>query len=401
MCRCEPRRFGGVATNRPREQTNYSRELIACVGARSARADSRDRNFLFVTGSHAGRDQRSRGPHAAPLGWKNLYVLTFDIEDWFHILEHEPTRAVQSWHRFESRVRWGTDRILELLDRHNVRATFFCLGWVAARDPSLVRAIAAAGHEVGTHSFAHEMVHQQSPRAFEADLERSIGTISDALGSKVASYRAPGFSITPRTPWAFETLVRHGIETDASLFPTWRMHGGFPGAIRQPGWIETPAGRIREFPMSVSSLAGRHVPVSGGGYFRLFPTSLTHALMRREPYVMTYFHPRDFDVGQPTIPGLSLLRHVRTYVGVGSAFARFEQMLSAFDFTDFREASERIDWRRAPTMRPIEEDGRTRWEVVRGSDHPPVTRPDAASQGLRLDLGQTATGVSEGESSNR
>lgn len=296
-----------------------------------------------------------------------MRLLTFDIEDWFHILEHEPTADVHAWPRFESRVRRGTERILEALARHDQRATFFCLGWVAERCPEVVRAIDDAGHEVGTHSYAHEMVHQLTPSAFEADLARSIGVLSDLTGKPVTSYRAPGFSITPRTPWAFESLVRAGIETDASLFPTWRMHGGFRGAMRRPGWIETPSGRLREFPMSLSSVAD--LPVAGGGYFRLFPSGLIHALMRREPYVMTYFHPRDFDADQPTIPGLSPLRCLRSYVGVPGGFAKFERMLRSFDFVDVREAVRRIDWSCVPTMR--RQRGRIGWEVVPASPQGP------------------------------
>lgn len=282
-----------------------------------------------------------------------MRLLTFDIEDWFHILEHEPTADVRQWPRFESRVRRGTERILQSLERHQQRATFFCLGWVAEQCPALVRAIDAAGHEVGTHSYAHQMVHQLTPATFEADLERSIGVLESLTGKAVTSYRAPGFSMTSRTPWAFDALIRAGIQIDASVFPTGRMHGGFRGAIRRPGWIETPAGRLREFPMSLSSVLGRDVPAVGGGYFRLFPSRFVHALMRREPYVMTYFHPRDFDAEQPTIPGLSPLRYLRSYVGVPGGFEKFERMLGAFDFIDLREATRRVDWTRAPTMRWI------------------------------------------------
>lgn len=303
-----------------------------------------------------------------------MRLLTFDIEDWFHILEHEPTADVHAWPQFESRVRRGTERILEALAVHRQRATFFCLGWVAERCPALVRAIDEAGHEVGTHSYAHEMVHQLTPAAFEADLARSIGIISELTGKPVTSYRAPGFSITAGTPWAFESLVRAGIENDASLFPTWRMHGGFRGAMREPGWIETPSGRLREFPMSLSTAA--ELPVAGGGYFRLFPSRLIHALIRREPYVMTYFHPRDFDAEQPTIPGLSTLRYLRSYVGVPGGFAKFERLLRAFEFADLREAVKRIDWSCAPRMR--RDSGREGgWEVVPAS-------PDADGKGLRL-----------------
>lgn len=294
-----------------------------------------------------------------------MRLLTFDIEDWFHILEHEPTADVRHWPRFESRVRGGTERILQALEQHQQRATFFCLGWVAERFPALVRDIDAAGHEVGTHSYAHEMVHQLTPAAFEADLARSIGLLEDLTGKPVTSYRAPGFSLTERTAWAFESLVRAGIETDASVFPTGRMHGGFRGAIRRPGWIETPAGRLREFPMSVSSVLGKDVPAIGGGYFRLFPSRIVHALLRREPYVMTYFHPRDFDAEQPTIPGLSPLRCLRSYVGVPGGFAKFERLLGAFEFMDLREATSRVDWSRAPTMRWTPAlAGRGGWDVL-------------------------------------
>jgi polysaccharide deacetylase family protein (PEP-CTERM system associated) len=279
-----------------------------------------------------------------------MRVLTFDIEDWFHLLEHRLAATPEDWQRFPSRIEHSTDRLLQLLRRHQVRATFFCLGWVARRHPDLIRRIAAEGHDIGSHSDQHELATTLGPAAFERDLASSLAALEILSGAPVRYYRAPGFSIGARTPWVVESLIRHGIEVDCSIFPGRHAHGGMTDALATPHWLQTRAGRIRELPVSATTLLGTRIFCGGGGYFRLAPYALVRRHLRRDPYAMTYFHPRDFDAEQPRMPGLNAVRRFKSYVGIGSAFEKLDRMLGEFEFHSVREAVAATDWQAAPTF---------------------------------------------------
>jgi polysaccharide deacetylase family protein (PEP-CTERM system associated) len=281
-----------------------------------------------------------------------LNILTFDIEDWFHILDNDSSRTEDDWSRYPSRIAGNTDRILELLDETGVRATFFCLGWVAEKHPNVVRKIHAAGYEIGTHSYAHQLVYDQGHEAFRSDLRRSVQRLEDVIGTKVRAYRAPGFSITRETPWAFEALKETGIEIDSSVFPANRAHGGFPGfGPAGPAIIECGGASIREFPINTFPLAGCRMVFSGGGYFRLLPYPAIRGMMSASPYVMTYFHPRDFDPGQPVLPGLPWHRVFKSYVGLKSAHGKLKKLLADFRFVDIAAAEASVDWPQSPVVR--------------------------------------------------
>ena len=152
-----------------------------------------------------------------------MNILTFDFEDWFHILDNESTKDPKHWETFPYRVEANTDRILEALSRHGLKAVFFCLGWMAERHADVVKRIDALGHEIGSHSYAHQLIYEQSPEAFTQDLQRSVSILEDLTSKKVRSYRAPGFSLTKDTPWVFEALCAAGIESDFSVFPLERL----------------------------------------------------------------------------------------------------------------------------------------------------------------------------------
>jgi polysaccharide deacetylase family protein (PEP-CTERM system associated) len=217
-----------------------------------------------------------------------MRVLTFDIEDWFHLLDNEGTRTASDWASYEPRLERNVDRILECLSRHEQKATFFCLGWIARRHPDVIRAICAGGHHVGSHSDMHQLAYAQSPAEYEEDLKRSIATLEDLIGRKVRHYRAPGFSITWANVWAFEKLVEAGIEADFSIFPSLRAHGGLRGlSVAGPMILDTPSGALRVFPINVWHLLGQPLVFSGGGYFRVLPAPLLHAMFMRSDYVMT------------------------------------------------------------------------------------------------------------------
>lgn len=282
-----------------------------------------------------------------------MNILTFDLEDWFHILEHRSTNSVEDWEILEGRFAEGIDRILGLLQKHHHKATFFCMGWIARRYPHVIRNIASYGYEVGCHSNMHQLVHTLTPVTFRQSLKDAIASIVDITSTPVRSYRAPGFSITRETLWAWEILADCGIANDCSVFPAYRSHGGYPGfPVQGPCRIETPAGEIREFPVNVVPFATRKMVFSGGGYFRLLPYSMIRRLTEGEDYVMTYFHPRDFDFLQPRIRDLSPLRTFRSYVGLRTSAKKLDKWLGEFPFTDLSGATAKIDWDSVPLLHP-------------------------------------------------
>jgi peptidoglycan-N-acetylglucosamine deacetylase len=277
-------------------------------------------------------------------------ILSVDLEDWFHILDNESTKSEEEWAQFPSRIKRNTDRILDLLQRNNQKATFFCLGWVARTFPTLVRAIAEAGHEIGCHSDNHQLIRDLGPQGFRNDLRNALSVLQDVLGSAVRLYRAPGFSVTSKNAgWFFEALIDHGIDTDCSVFVAHHGHGGFPEfPWRSPTRLVCNGAGIKEFPMTATSLFGKEIMYSGGGYFRIMPYLLIDYFIRRENYAMTYFHPRDFDADQPIVPGLSMWRRFKSYHGLRKSSAKFERLLSGHKFMSVGEASKSIDWSQAP-----------------------------------------------------
>jgi polysaccharide deacetylase family protein (PEP-CTERM system associated) len=280
-----------------------------------------------------------------------MRILTFDIEDWFHILDHPRVNDPSDWSSFESRVDRNTEVILDELARRSLKASFFCLGWIADQHPHVIRRIVDAGHEVATHSHVHTLIHAQTRATFKQELHRSVSVLEDISGQKIRAFRAPGFSLTSATPWAFEALVDQGITIDSSICPTRHAHGGYPGLCHAPCKVELDGAIIQEFPISTCRIGGRDIVFSGGGYFRILPYRFIQAQMKRAPYVMSYFHPRDFDAGQPVLPDLSWHRRFRSYVGLASAFGKLRQLLDEFAYMDLATAVETIDWNDTPSLR--------------------------------------------------
>jgi polysaccharide deacetylase family protein (PEP-CTERM system associated) len=277
-----------------------------------------------------------------------MNILTFDIEEWFHILDNDSTKSEKEWLNFEYRLDANMDRIFALLDKHNQKATFFVLGWVAREFPQIIRKIHESGYEIATHSDRHQLAYTQSFDEFKNDLERSIKSIEDVTGSKVSSYRAPGFSLKAENSWVFDILVESGIKIDCSIFPAKRAHGGFERfGHAEPAIVARNDREIKEFPINLYNFLGQNLVFSGGGYFRLLPYPAIRRMMRKSRYVMTYFHPRDFDPGQPMIEGLSILRRFKSYNGLKGAFSKLEKLISDYEFIDLREADSRTNWRTA------------------------------------------------------
>jgi len=277
-----------------------------------------------------------------------MRILTFDIEDWYHFLEHRSTRDETQWKDFEPRVRRNTANILEFLESHQQKATFFIIGWIAKNNPGLVKEIADAGHEIGLHSYSHQLIWQQTPDEFRQDLLRNIGVLEDQLGYKVDKYRAPGFSVKRNNLWAFDVMAEVGITTDASIFPAVRAHGGMPSfPCNFPCLVQHNGVTIKEFPISYNHLAGIRTVLTGGGYFRFWPYNVIRHFTQKSPYIMSYFHPRDFDLRQPLLRDLGPYRRFRAYYGLNHSQLKLERWVSEFAFTDLHTADASIDWVKA------------------------------------------------------
>ena len=269
------------------------------------------------------------------------HIFTIDVEDWFHILDLDSTPSVEDWSALESRVERNLHVLLDLLDERQVKATCFFLGWVARTSPRLVRETLARGHEIACHGYAHQMVHSMSPEAFRADIRLAKLVVEDGAGSPVRGYRAPGFSITHATPWAWDILAEEGYLYDSSVFPGRHGHGGMPGAPVGPHRRAAGGGELVEMPIRPAQTLGRSFMFSGGGYFRLLPVSMVTLLADRIARVASpviyYIHPREIDTDQPRLP-MPLLRRFKSYVNLSTTRGKLELLLARYDFTRM------IDW---------------------------------------------------------
>ena len=277
-----------------------------------------------------------------------MNLLTFDIEDWFHC---DMSSCYKTWDNYQSRLPECTDRILGLLEDHNLTATFFVLGWIGKKHPKTIQKIADAGHEIGAHSDLHRIVFEMQPDVFKQDTENVIKTLQDTVGAPITMYRAPAFSITQQTPWAFDCLAESGITIDCSIFPMVRDYGGFLGnSFEGPLRIKRGQTTVKEFPINTAKFCTSKIVFSGGGYFRLTPYWLIHYLTKKSEYVMTYFHPRDFDQDQPVLTHLSWKRRFKSYYGLRTAYRKLERFVQDFDFVSVGTADREIDWSHTPTI---------------------------------------------------
>jgi polysaccharide deacetylase family protein (PEP-CTERM system associated) len=264
-----------------------------------------------------------------------MIILSFDVEDWFHILDNDSTRTEHEWNKFESRLNYGLDFIFNELEKRNLKATFFCLGWIAKKHPSIIKRINDAGYEVACHSFSHQLVYDLNPQKFLEDTKKAKELLEDLISKEVRIYRAPGFSIRESEKWAFEILFELGFEIDCSIFPSNRGHGGFSSfGYGKACKIKYNSSELIELPININKFITSDYVFSGGGYFRFFPMWLLLKLFKNSEYVMTYFHPRDFDAEQPIINELSFLRKFKSYYGLKNSRDKFTKLLDNFHFTD-------------------------------------------------------------------
>jgi polysaccharide deacetylase family protein (PEP-CTERM system associated) len=280
-----------------------------------------------------------------------MNILTFDIEEWFHLLDNDSTKTINDWNNFDSRIKLGMEYIYEIIESNKVSATFFVLGWMAKKHPDIIKKISDLGYEIGSHTHLHQLVYEQDKKVFYNDVEKSIKTLEDCTGKKITCFRAPGFSITEKNKWAFEILYDLGIKIDCSVFPAGRAHGGIKTyKSAYPSILHYNNITLKEFPINTFDFFGKSIIFSGGGYFRLFPYNVIKHFSNRSDYIMTYFHPRDFDYSQPTIPGLTALRKFKSYVGLKGCQKKLQNWLNDFEFIDLREANKKINWENAPNI---------------------------------------------------
>ena len=267
-----------------------------------------------------------------------LNALTIDVEEYFHPTEVQRFVGEDQWASLPSCVERETGEVLELLAGHSVRATCFVLGWVAQRFPALIKQIAAAGHEIGCHSYAHQLVYDLTPRQFKQDTQKALAVIADVTGTAPKAYRAPSYSITERSLWALEVLVECGVQCDSSIYPIAHDRYGIPGSERYAHTLQTPSGPILEVPIATTQLPhGGLAPIGGGAYLRLLPYCYTAAGIRRVNQcenrpACVYFHPWEIDPDHPRLArGLSA--RFRTYTGLRGMRRKLERLLTDFRFS--------------------------------------------------------------------
>jgi polysaccharide deacetylase family protein (PEP-CTERM system associated) len=264
-----------------------------------------------------------------------VHCLTFDVEEHFQVNAFDSALRRQSWEAYESRVERSVEKILALLDRHRYRATFFMLGWIAERQAGLVQRVAAAGHEIASHGYGHELITRLTPEAFREDVRKAKKILEDVIGAPITGYRAPSFTIVRDTSWAHEVLVQEGYTWDSSVVPVVHDVYGWPGSDPYPHRIETPSGPLFELPPSTVSCLGSRIAVGGGGYFRFYPYPLLRHWLRRieaaDQPVVFYLHPWELDPEQPRMEGgrRSTFRH---YLNLHRVEARLERLLDDFRF---------------------------------------------------------------------
>lgn len=272
---------------------------------------------------------------------------TVDVEEYFHPTALSPHYPMSEWDSLVRRSPGVIARLLDFLRAFGARGTFFIVGWLAEREPDMVRAIADAGHEIASHGWEHELVGRLGPQGFRASVRKSKEVLEDLSGQSVLGYRAPSFSIMPGLEWAFDVLLEEGFTYDASLFPV-RRHPtyGYPGAERYPHRIERSGGTLIEVPATTLRWGGGVWPSSGGAYFRLLPYGLMRAGLQQAAGAnapgMFYIHPWEIDDWTPRVPAAPWLQRVRTFAGRRRIWERLETMFGDFSFGPVGETVEQM-----------------------------------------------------------
>ncbi len=266
-------------------------------------------------------------------------ALTIDVEDYFQVSAFAPYIPRDHWEKRDCRVERNVERILQMLDDHGTKATFFTLGWIAERHPQVVRRIVEQGHELASHGYGHERASDLTESAFFSDIDSAKKILEDLSGCAVTGYRAPSFSIGEGNLWAFDCLERAGYRYSSSIYPIRHDHYGMPDA---PRFAHRVRGALVEVPVTTARLLNRNWPASGGGYFRLMPYALSSWLLRQvnqndgQP-VIFYFHPWEIDVDQPRVEGINAKTRFRHYVNLHRTEGRIRRLLRDFSWARMDE----------------------------------------------------------------
>jgi len=270
-----------------------------------------------------------------PVHCATEHIFTVDVEEYFQVAAFDRVLRREDWDSQPSRLEHSVGILLELLARHQAYATFFTLGWVAERHPFLMRRIADAGHEIASHGHLHRRVNMLTPDEFRNDLRVSKAILEEHSGAPVWGFRAPNFSITPGTEWAFDILIEEGFRYDSSLFPINRPGYGNPKAPPVPHLIHRPAGTLTELPLATTQWRGMRFPAAGGAYLRHLPFGLIQRAFREHDAggipAMFYIHPWELDPDQPRLD-VPWHTHVRHYGGLRKTQPLLERLLGEFRF---------------------------------------------------------------------
>ena len=266
---------------------------------------------------------------------KNTFIsnaLTIDVEDYFQVSAFSNIINKKNWDEKECRIEKNIDNIISILDLKKIKATFFTLGWIAERYPSMIKKILMEGHELASHGYAHEKVSEISRSDFYQDVTRAKGILEDIGGKQINGYRAPSFSIAEKNFWAMEILSETGHFYSSSIYPVKHDHYGSPNAPRFPYKVFS---ELLEVPPTTVKLFGRNFPASGGGYFRLLPYFVSKKMLDRvnkveNKPVVFYFHPWEIDSHQPKISNLSIKTRFRHYKNIEKMEEKIKKLVEDF-----------------------------------------------------------------------
>lgn len=266
------------------------------------------------------------------------HAMTVDVEDYYHVAAFAKVIKPSEWNNWPSRVEENTERLLQLFDDHQIKITFFILGWVAEKYPQLVKEIRQQGHEIASHGFSHQLIYTQTPDIFREETAKSKRILEDLAQTPITGYRAASYSITRKSLWALDILAELGFTWDSSIFPTRHDNYGIPGSPEEPYRIITPRGAaLTEFPLTTAKVMGQAIPAAGGGYFRQYPYALSRWLFERASENQTkpqifYLHPWEIDPDQPRVPNASWFSNFRHYTNLKRCLPRLERMIQDFHF---------------------------------------------------------------------
>jgi polysaccharide deacetylase family protein (PEP-CTERM system associated) len=299
---------------------------------------------------------------------KVLNAFSCELEDWFHILASDKAPRLKDWSKLTLYAERSIEQLLQLFEDTDTRATFFCLGWMAERMPHLVRACRRAGHEIGSHGYAHVLACEVGPRAFEQDVVRSKKILEDIIGEEVTGFRSAGFGVKNESRWVFDIVASAGFKYDASVFPAHHGHGGLSGAEPRPHVVKTKHGPLIEVPVSTISVLNYRFCLFGGGYLRLSPLWVIRWGVKRlrseEQPLILYVHPREIDPDHPRLP-LGLWRKFKCYVNLRSTMKKLKWLCENSKFTTMRAIAERTELlHRDMTLEALEQERRREFDIV-------------------------------------